>query len=145
VTKQKPKRRRVLRFLRRHWRLSVLLVCLVSVAGAVAVYARLKRVPAYIRLAQRGNIYLRQGQAEKAIAELQASLKLREWPRARFTLADAYLQSGRFQEALDELGRAADAGYSPGEIAASRARVYVAQALSVLTTEKSGRQLDEQG
>ena len=53
-----------------------------------------------------GSIYLSKNDMDSAIAELEASLKVRDGPRTRANLGRALLSKGRFEEAARHLTRA---------------------------------------
>ena len=132
VAGQKRRKRRINRFLRRHWRLWVLLTCVFVVGGALGVYALTKRVPKHVLLARRGNIYLQKGQYEKAVAEYKRSLEVEESGVSRYNLAQAYLRTGEYEKALAELDKTSSNEIPAADIALGRARVYLGRSRSVL-------------
>ncbi len=81
-------------------------------------------IPVPELLDTRGVIYMKLGNSQKAIAELNQAITLRPTAAKYFHMAQAYLQSGNKPAAVEALGKARPKGTTPDGLHALEAPTY---------------------
>jgi cellulose synthase operon protein C len=94
------------------------------------------------RYLQRGQLYLDHGDANNALAQFRAALKVNpKLTEARVGIVRAHIRRNEFQDALDEVKKAAENGLAQSAASLLNARVTYARARNSIEKERLGKGL----